>query len=101
MARGPDHYSFNPLPPRISSDYFINPFIARAPDPLSTTNISKVVKLTNSCPMHLNIIKLTFCNPGYIKGYLVNPSMARAPYYHSLDPLLIKNILQVVELIHS
>ena len=44
---------------------------ARAPDdPLPTNYISKVVKLTNSWPMHLNINRLIFCNPGNVKGYL-------------------------------
>ena len=49
MARAPDDNSFGPLP---------------------TNDISKVVKLTHSWPMHLNINHLIFCNPGNGKGYL-------------------------------
>ena len=76
--------------------------MARAPDdnsdPLPTKNISKVVKLKHSRPMHLNINHLTFCNPWYVKGYLVNPFMARAPNDHSFKPLPTKNILKGVKL---
>ena len=61
MARAPDDSSFDPLP---------------------TKNISKVVKLTHSLPMHLNINPLIFCNPGNVKGYSINPFMARALDYH-------------------
>ena len=57
MARAPDDNSFEPLPSR---------------------NISKVVKLTHSWLMHLNIKRLIFCNPGNVKGYLINPFMAKA-----------------------
>ena len=58
MARAPDDNSFNPLP---------------------TKNISKIIKLTHSQQMHLNINRLIFCNPGNVKGYYFNPFMARAP----------------------
>ena len=69
--------------PKLDKDYFINPSMARAPDdnsfdPLPTKNISKVVKLTHSWPMHLNINHLFFCNSGNVKGCLINPFMARA-----------------------
>ena len=69
--------------PKLVKGYFINPSMARAPDdnsfdPLPTKNISKVVKLTHSWPMHLNNNYLIFCNPGNVKGHLVNPFMARA-----------------------
>ena len=52
-------------------------------------NISKVVKLTHSWPMHLNINHLIFCNPGNVKGYLINLTLYFA-----------KNILKVVKLTH-
>ena len=82
MAREPDDNSFDPLP---------------------TKNISKIVKLTHSWPMHLNIEYLIFCNPGNVKGYLINPFMfiARAPDDHSFNPLPTKTILKVVKLTHS
>ena len=48
MAKVPDDYSFDPLP---------------------TKNISKVIKLTHSQQMHLNIDRLIFCNPGNVKRY--------------------------------
>ena len=51
-------------------------------DPLPTKTISKVAKLTHSCPMHLNINLLFFCNPGNVEGYLVNPFIAREPDDH-------------------
>ena len=103
MARGPDHYSFNLLPPKIS---LINPSMARAPndssfDPLPTKNISKVVKLTHFWPMHLNINHLIVCNPRNVEGYLIIPFMARAPDDQSFNPLPTKNVLNVVSLTHS
>ena len=67
-------------------------------DPLPTKNISKVVKLTHSWPMQLNINRLIFCNPGNVKGYSINPFMARAPNDHSFNPLPTKNILKFVKL---
>ena len=80
MARSPDGNSFHPSP---------------------THNISKVVKLTHSWPMHLGIIHLTFCNPGYVKDYVINLFMARAPDDHSFNPLPIKNISKFIKLTHS
>ena len=46
--------------PKLVEFFFINPSVARAPDgnpfdPLPTKNISKVVKLAHSWPMHPNI----------------------------------------------
>ena len=79
MARAPDDNSFEPLPSR---------------------NISKVVKLTHSWLMHLNIKRLIFCNPGNVKGYLINPFMARALDDHIFNPLSTKSILKVVKLTH-
>ena len=69
--------------PELVKGYLINITRARAPDDnsyelLPTKNVWKVVKLTHSWPMHLNINRLIFCNPGNIKGYLSNPFMARA-----------------------
>ena len=64
MARAPDDNSFDSLP---------------------TKNISKVVKLSD-----LNINRLIFCNPGNVKGYLINPFRARAPDDHSFNPLPIR-----------
>ena len=80
MARPPDDNSFDPLP---------------------TKNITKVVKLTHSWPIHLNINCLIVCNPGNIKGYSSNPFMARVPDDHSFYPLPTKNISKVVKLTHS
>ena len=73
MARAPNDHSFDSLP---------------------TSNIAKVVKFTHAWPIHLKIIHLTFCNPGYIKGYLINPFMARGPGDHSFNPLLTKEYIK-------
>ena len=51
--------------------------------------------------MQLRISHLTFCNPGYAKGSLINPFMARAPDDHSFNPLPTTNILKVVKLTNS
>ena len=67
-------------------------------DPLPTKNISKVVKLAHSLPMHLNINRLIFCNPGNVKGYLIIPFMARAPEGHSFNHLPTSKISKVVKL---
>ena len=88
--------------PRLVKGYCINPFMARAPDdnsfdPLPSKNISKFDKLTHSWPMHLDINRLIFCNPGNVKGYLSNPFMARAPDGHSFNPLPTRNLLKVVK----
>ena len=40
------------------------------------------LKLTLSY-LHLNTNRLIFCNPGNVKGYLINPFMARSPDDHS------------------
>ena len=76
MARPPDDHSFDPFP---------------------TKNISKDVKLIHSWPMHLNIIHLTFCNPGYIKGYFINPFIAREADDHSFNSLPTKNVSKDVK----
>ena len=74
MAKAPDDYSFGPLP---------------------TKNISKVIKLTHSKQMHPNINRLIFCNPGNIKGYWINPFMAREYDDHLFNPQPTKNISKV------
>ena len=71
----PNHYLFNLCHPELVKGHFINPFMSRAPgdysfDPLATRNISKVVKLTYSWPMHLNILLLTFCTPWCHQEYI-------------------------------
>ena len=59
MAREDDDHSFNSLP---------------------TKNVSKDdVKLTHLWPEHITIIHLTLCHPEIVKGYFINPFMARAP----------------------
>ena len=70
--------------PELVKGYLINPCMARAPEdhsfnPLPDENISLVLKLTHLWPMHLRINHLTFCNPGYVTGYLINQFMASAP----------------------
>ena len=89
--------------PRYVKCFLINPFMARAPDdqlfnPLPITNISKVVRLTHSWPIHLKINPFTFCIPGCDKGFQINPFMARAPNDYSFEPLPTKNISMVVKL---
>ena len=44
---------------------------------------------------------VTFCNPEYVKGYLIYPFMASAHDDHSFYPLPTKNISTVVKLIDS
>ena len=78
MARVPDDQLFNPLP---------------------TKNIIRVVSLTHLWLM--KIIHFTFCNPGYVKGFQINPFMARAPDDHIFDHLPTTHILKVVQLTHS
>ena len=80
MARVPEDQSFNPLP---------------------TKNTLKVVKLNYSKPIHLYIIILTFCNPGYVKGYLRTAFMARGHDDHSFNSLPTRNILKVFDSTHS
>ena len=60
----------------------------------------QVVKLTQTWPMHLNINCPIFSNPGNVKGYLINPFMARALDDHIFSPLSTKNILKVVKSMH-
>ena len=74
MARTPDDYSFGLLP---------------------TKNISNVIKLTHSQQMHPNINRLIFCNPGNVKGYWINPFMARKYDDHLFNPQPTKNISKV------
>ena len=72
-------YPINQYTARASVDYSFNPF--------PTYNILKVLELTNSWPLQLRISHLTYCNPGYVKGYyFINPFMARAPDDPSVDP---------------
>ena len=66
-------------------------------NPLPIQNISKVVKLTHSWPMHLKIIHLTLCHPALVKGYLINICMVRAPEEHSFNPFPTENILKVLK----
>ena len=68
--------------PELVKGHFINPFTAISPEDQpfsssSTNNILKAVMLTDSWVMHLNVIILTFCNLGYVNGYLINPLMLR------------------------
>ena len=51
--------------------------------------------------MHLNIIHLALCIPGYFRGYLINQFIARGPDDHSSNSLQTKHISKVVELTHS
>ena len=37
--------------------------------------------------MHINIIHLPVCNPGYVKGYLINLLIARGPDHYSFSLL--------------
>ena len=74
MARAPDDYSF---------------------DTLLIKNISKVIKLTHSQQMHLNINRLIFCNPENVKRYWINPFMAREHDDHLFNPQPTKNISKV------
>ena len=76
MARTPDDYSFGPLP---------------------TKNISNVIKLTHSQQMHPNINRLIFYNPGNVKGYWINPFMARVYDDHLFNPQPTKNIWRMIE----
>ena len=60
--------------PKLVKGYFINPSMARAPDGnsfdhLPTKNTSKIIKLTHSQQMRLNINRLIFCKTGNVKGY--------------------------------
>ena len=92
--------------PKLVKGYFINISMARAPDdnsfdPLPIKNISNVLKLTHSWPMHLHIDRLIFCIPENGKGYLIYPFIARAPDDHSFNLLLNKTILKVVKVTHS
>ena len=66
-------------------------------NPLPIQNMSKVVKLTHSWPMHLKIIHLTLFHPELVKGYLINIFMVRAPEDHSFNPLPTENILKVLK----
>ena len=86
--------------PQLFKGYFINPSMARAPDdysfcPLPTKNIPKVIKLTHSQQMHLNINRLIFCNPGNVKVYWINPFMAREHDDHLFNPQPTKNLSKV------
>ena len=92
MTNAPSNQSFNLLQPSMLITDLINLFMVRSTDdhsfdPLSIKNILKVVKLTHSCPDHPNIIHLTFCNQGYVKGYLIKLFMDRGPDYYSFNPL--------------
>ena len=69
---------------KLIKGYLINPFVARGRDdhsfnPLLIKNILKVVKLTHSWPEHLDVTNITLCHAELVKGYLINPFMARAP----------------------
>ena len=92
--------------PDLVKGYFINLFMARVPDdqlfnPLPTKNIIRirVVSLTHLWPM--KIIHFTFCSPGYVKGFQINPFMARAPDDHIFDHLPTTHTREVVQLTHS
>ena len=60
----------------------------------------KVIKFIHLLPEELMTIHLSFCHPELVKGYPINPFMAKTPDNLSFDLLPTKNISKVVKLTH-